>query len=486
MRKNVCAEDIRGVGIFIFGGPMFKILIVDDEEAARYGIRRALENKSTEIFEASSAEEAREIIRNHRPHLMLTDINMPGEDGLSLLHSLEDDPQKPLPVMITAFGSVKAAVDAMKAGAYDYVVKPFEIDDLRLVVNRALERIKLEIENQQLKKQILSEGNFGRMLGKCARMQQLFETASQVAPSDVTVLIYGESGTGKELLARELHDRSPRKKGPFVAVNCAALPETLIESELFGHERGAFTGASDLRKGKFELAHGGTIFLDEIGDMNPLTQAKVLRALEERKVERLGGNQSIPIDVRILSATHRNLTAEVDNGNFRQDLFYRLKVLTLEIPPLRQRREDLPLLIQTFLDLYSARHKKDEISLTPEALGCLKEYDWPGNVRELRNVIEGCVVLNRSGKIEAMDLPQELLSGKADQKSLDGLAKNGHDIEVLFTLPYKEAKHQFEGRYITARLKENQGNISRTAAQVGLHRQSLQQKLRELGIQKGE
>jgi DNA-binding NtrC family response regulator len=464
---------------------MFRILIVDDEEAARYGIRRALEDKSTEILEASSAEQARDIIKSHRPHIMLTDINMPGEDGLSLLYSMKDEPLKPLPLMVTAFGSVKVAVEAMKAGAYDYVVKPFEIDELRLVVNRAIERVKLEIENQQLKKQILSEGNFGRMVGKCARMQQLFETAGQVASSDVTVLIYGESGTGKELLAKEIHDRSPRKKGPFVAVNCAALPETLIESELFGHERGAFTGAQDLRKGKFESAHGGTIFLDEIGDMNPLTQAKVLRALEERKVERLGGNQSIPVDVRIISATHKNLMAEVANGKFRQDLFYRLKVLSFEIPPLRQRREDLPLLIQTFLDVYSARHKKDPISLTPEALKHLKEYDWPGNIRELRNVIEGCVVLNRSGKIEAADLPQELLNNREDGKSRGPLDKNNRNVEGLFNLPYKEAKREFEGRYIAARLQENRGNVSRTAAQVGLHRQSLQQKLRELGIRKG-
>jgi two-component system response regulator AtoC/two-component system nitrogen regulation response regulator NtrX len=317
-------------------------------------------------------------------------------------------------------------------------------------------------------------------------MQQLFETANQVASSDVTVLIYGESGTGKELLAKEIHDRSPRKKGPFVAVNCAALPETLIESELFGHERGAFTGAQDLRKGKFESAHGGTIFLDEIGDMNPLTQAKVLRVLEERRVERLGGNQSVPVDVRIISATHKNLTAEVDGGKFRQDLFYRLKVLTFEIPPLRQRREDLPLLIQTFLDMFSARHKKDQINLTPESLGCLMEYDWPGNIRELRNVIEGCVVLNRSGKIEVTDLPKEHLNRRADLNAMGVLKENNRSVEALFTLPYKEAKHKFEGLYISARLQENRGNISRTAAQVGLHRQSLQQKLRELGIHKGE
>ena len=465
---------------------MAKILIVDDEEAARYGIRRALQNSSTEIFEASSADEARRMISIHRPQLMLTDINMPGEDGITLLHSLKNDPLKPLSIMITAFGSAKVAVEAMKAGAYDYVVKPFEIDELRLVVHRALDKIKLETENQQLKRQILSEGNFGRLLGKSARMQRLFDTADQVASTNVTVLICGESGTGKELLAKEIQDRSPRNKGPFVAVNCAALPETLIEGELFGHERGAFTGASELRKGKFELADGGTIFLDEIGDMNPLTQAKVLRALEERKIERLGGAQSISVDVRIISATHKNLVAEVENGKFREDLFYRLKVVMLEIPSLRQRREDLPLLIQSFLDIYSARHKKDGISLAPDVLGFLKEYDWPGNVRELRNVIEGCIVLNRSGRIEAPDLPKELLSSGTARKPLSAETISEPRVEGLYALPYKAAKLEFESRYITARLKENQGNISRTAAEVGLHRQSLQQKLRELGIQKGE
>jgi DNA-binding NtrC family response regulator len=465
---------------------MAKILIVDDEEAARYGIRRALQNSATEIFEASSADEARKMIGTHRPELMLTDINMPGEDGIALLQSLRDDPLRPLCIMITAFGSAKVAVEAMKAGAYDYVVKPFEIDELRIVVQRALDRIRLEAENQQLKRQILSEGNFGRLLGKSAGMQRLFETANQVASTDVTVLISGESGTGKELLAKEIHVRSPRKKGPFVAVNCAALPETLIEGELFGHERGAFTGANELRKGKFELANGGTIFLDEIGDMNPLTQAKVLRALEERKIERLGGTQSIPVDVRIISATHKNLTAEVENEKFREDLFYRLKVVMLEIPPLRQRREDVPLLIQSFLNIYSARHKKDEISLASDALASLKDYDWPGNVRELRNVIEGCIVLNRSGRIEAADLPRELLGGGKNRKPLSAETPSGSGVEELFALPYKDAKREFECRYVTARLKENKGNISRTAAEVGLHRQSLQQKLRELGIQKGD
>ena len=460
---------------------MHKILIVDYEEAARYGIRRALETRETQILEAASAEAARAAIQMHQPHLMLTDINMPGEDGVTLLKSLADNPQKPLVIMITAYGTAKVAVEAMKAGAYDYVTKPFEIEELRLVVKRAFEKVGLEQENRELRKQILVDGQFGRLIGKSWEMQRLFQIADQVAGTDVTVLIQGDSGTGKELLAREIHDRSPRKKGTFVAVNCAALPDTLIESELFGHEKGAFTGATEQRKGKFEQAHGGTIFLDEIGDMNALTQAKVLRVLEERKIERLGGNTTIPVDVRILSATHRNLASEVESGRFRQDLLYRLKVVTLEIPPLRNRKEDLPLLIQSFLRMFAARHRKEGLFFTAEAVKCLTHYPWPGNIRELRNIIEGCVVLNRSGTIDVSDLPPEV---RVLRDPLVPDVERKTESSGLLQMPYKEAKRQFEIDYITSRLKENSGNISRTAAQIGLHRQSLQQKLHELGIER--
>jgi DNA-binding NtrC family response regulator len=460
---------------------MHKILIVDDEDAARYGIRRALEDKTTQIYEATSAEGARGIVQEHQPDLMLTDINMPGEDGISLLKSLADQPHKPIAIMITAYGTAKIAVDAMKAGAYDYLTKPFEIDELRLVVRRALEKLDLERENRDLKKQIFSEGQFGRLMGKSSVMRQLFATADQVAATDVTVLILGQSGTGKELLAKEIHDRSRRKKGPFVAVNCAALPDTLIESELFGHERGAFTGASEQRKGKFELAHNGTLFLDEIGDMNPLTQAKVLRAIEERRIERLGSTTTIPCDVRLLSATHKDLSAEVEAGRFRQDLYYRLKVVTLELPTLSQHKEDLPLLIESFRSVFAARHKKGDLSISAEALETLMNYSWPGNVRELRNVIEGCVVLNRTGTIERAELPAEVKEQKpAAGQDLGSMVAS----DRFFSLPYKDAKRQFEVEYITARLRENNGNVSRTAAQIGLHRQSLQQKLRELGIER--
>jgi len=382
--------------------------------------------------------------------------------------------------MLTAYGTAKIAVEAMKAGAYDYITKPFEIEDLRLVVKRAVEKVSLEQENRELRRQIQTEGHFGGMIGKSKPMQQVFETADQVASTDVTVLLQGESGTGKELLARAIHERSTRRKGPFVAVNCAALPDTLIESELFGHEKGAFTGAGEQQKGKFEQANGGTIFLDEIGDMNSLTQAKVLRVLEDKRVERLGSSSSVPVNVRIISATHRDLLAETGAGRFRHDLFYRLKVVSIDIPPLRRRKEDLPLLIQSFLDMFCLRHKK-QASLTPEVIQSLENYRWPGNVRELRNVIEGCVVLNRSGMIQASELPLEITQPPV---ATGTRPPGGSQDSLFFALPFKEAKREFETCYLRKRLIENQGNVSRTAAQIGLHRQSLQQKLKELGLQR--
>ena len=468
---------------------MHKILIVDDEPAARYGIRRALEGPEIQAFEAGNAEAARRLIRLHRPDVMLADINMPNEDGIALLNSLEQDPQSPLTIMVTAYGAAKVAVEAMKAGAYDYIIKPFEIDELRMAVERALEWIALEEENRELKRQVLSDGHFGGMIGKSPAMLRVFEVAEKLAATDVTVLIQGESGTGKELLAREIHERSPRAAGPFVAVNCAALPETLIESELFGYEKGAFTGASQQRAGKFEQAHRGTLFLDEIGDMNPVTQAKVLRALEERTVERLGGSRTIPVDVRILSATHKDTAAEVAAGRFREDLFFRLKVVIVQIPPLRQRSQDLPLLIQAFLGVYASRHNRPGMSLATKALDRLHRYSWPGNVRELRNVIEGCIVLSRSSTIQVQDLPPEI----RDLPARPGMDPGGPSFHEggepegsagkWLSLPYREARKQFETDYIAARLRDNGGNVSRTAAQIGLHRQSLHQKLRELGIE---
>jgi transcriptional regulator with PAS, ATPase and Fis domain len=303
--------------------------------------------------------------------------------------------------------------------------------------------------------------------------------ADRVAPTDSTVLILGESGTGKDLLAQEIHARSPRAGKPYVAVNCAALPETLIESELFGYERGAFTGAAQQKKGKFELASGGTIFLDEIGDMNPVTQAKVLRVLENRTIERLGGTQSIPVDVRVISATHRNLAAEIRNGKFREDLFYRLRVVTLELPPLRAHKGDVALLAEAFLQMHGARLGRTA-RLTREALAAIERYDWPGNVRELKNALERSVVLCRKEEIGVEDLPAEVAHGEAIS------IKHGGDTQDhgMGEQDFREAKRKFEVAYLMKQLAEHRWNVSRTAATIGLHRQSLQEKLRELGIRR--
>ena len=317
------------------------------------------------------------------------------------------------------------------------------------------------------------------MLGPSPAMRRVFEMAERVAATDATVLILGESGTGKDLLAQEIHDRSARSGKAFVAVNCAALPENLIESELFGYEHGAFTGAAQQRKGKFELASGGTIFLDEIGDMNPVTQAKVLRALENRKIERLGGTHSIDVDVRVISATHRDLPAAIAAGSFREDLYYRLRVVTLDLPPLRAHKEDLAVLVDAFLDQLGSRHKH-RAHLSHEAMNLLRRYDWPGNVRELRNALERTLVLCDGDEIATADLPEEIRECKGPVAP----AKDGGGDSFLGEADFREAKRQFEIIYLKRKLEEHHWNVSQTAAVVGLHRQSLQEKLRELGIQR--
>ena len=333
---------------------MKTILIVDDEPAARYGLRRALEAKYR-IAEADSAEAARAALNTEQPDLVLLDVVLPGQSGFEFLRWMREQGSDVPVLMVSALDTAKTAVEALQLGAADYLVKGFELEELRQRVANLLKLATLEKENDSLRRRMATEGQFGQMIGRTAEMRRAFEMADRVAPADSTVLILGESGTGKDLMAQEIHARSPRAGKAYVAVNCAALPETLIESELFGYERGAFTGAAQQKKGKFELASGGTLFLDEIGDMNPVTQAKVLRALENRTIERLGGTQSIPVDVRVISATHRNLAAEIRAGKFREDLFYRLRVVTIELPPLRAHKEDIPVLAEAFLQMHTAR-----------------------------------------------------------------------------------------------------------------------------------
>ena len=461
---------------------MQTILIVDDEHAARYGMRRALE-AHYRIAEAESPKAAREAITTYRPDLILLDVVMPGEGGIAFLRDLRAAGDETPVLVVSALDTARTAVEALQSGAADYIVKGFDIEALRARVANILKLAELGAENQRLRRELVADGQFGRMIGASGAMKRVFEMAARVAPTDATVLILGESGTGKDLLAQEIHARSPRAGKPFVAINCAALPENLIESELFGYERGAFTGASQLRKGKFELADGGTLFLDEIGDMNPVTQAKVLRALESRKVERLGGLQSVDVDVRVISATHRDLPTEITLGRFREDLYYRLRVVTLELPPLRVHKEDLALLAESFLDQLGARHGWQarhgrQARLSDEALALVRHYDWPGNVRELRNALERALVLSRGEEITAADLPDEVrenLPGAGAPRNGAGNAADGES-------DFREAKKRFEVTFLKKKLEEHKWNVSRTAAEIGLHRQSLQEKLRELGI----
>ena len=465
------------------GKEALRLLIVDDEEAARYGMRRALSTFGYNVSEANSAEAARILIKQQPPDLMLLDVNLPGMSGLDFLRELKGaDSNGPLVIIVTAHGSERMAVEAVKSGAYDYLSKPFELDDLRLVIKNAAETLQLRRENFSLRRRIeIERSQRGALIGNSEGMQRVRSMIEKVAETDATVLVRGESGTGKELVAREIHERnSVRSSQAFVAVNCAALPSELIESELFGHEKGAFTGAAARRQGKFEQANGGTLFLDEIGDMSANVQAKLLRALEERRIERLGGNESLPVDVRIVSATHRPLEQEISAGNFRADLFYRLQVVTIDIPPLRERREDIPLLAETF-----ARNAAEhfELPARPISQGALKrliEYNWPGNVRELKNTMDRAVIMAEGDELVARDLPVEVGAGiRATAASSDG-ADDG--LKVPFTADFREDRREFERRYITRCLEHTQGNVTRAAEILGMHRQSLQHKLRQLGL----
>jgi len=449
------------------------ILIVDDEKAARFGMRLALEKDGYNVMEASDGIEAFEIIKAKSPSLIFLDINMPKINGIQVLEEINQMESPPMIVIVTAYGSEKVAVDAMKKGAYDYIAKPYEIDDLRLIAKHAFEKLALEEENTRLRSEIDRLGSRGKIVGESREMNQLFNKIEKVGPSDVTVLVQGESGSGKELVAKEIHKISSRKNRPMITMNCAALPETLIESELFGHEKGAFTGATERRLGKFELADKGTIFLDEIGDMSPNTQAKVLRVLQEQSFERLGGTETLRVDVRLISATHKDLLKEIKEGNFREDLYYRLKVVEILLPPLRNRREDIIILAENFIQYFSDKHRKNVKSMSNDAIKIFTKYSWPGNVRELQNVIESAVVMANAETLEISDFPEEI-SNSDINRSFD------------YNLPFRDAKKivvdTFERDFVSRKLAENNGNISKTAEALGMHRQSLQQKIKDLNM----
>ena len=449
------------------------ILIVDDEKAARFGMKMALEKDGYKVIESSDGIAASEAIKTKKPALVFLDINMPKVNGIQVLEEINQLENPPMIVIVTAYGSERVAVDAMKKGAYDYIAKPYEIDELRLIARHAFEKLSLEEENARLRSEIDRLESMGEILAKSQVMKHVFNKIEKVGPSDVTVLIQGESGSGKELVAKEIHKGSSRKDNPMIVMNCAALPETLIESELFGHEKGAFTGAAERRLGKFELADKSTIFPDEIGDMSPNTQSKVLRVLQEQSFERLGGTETLRVDVRLISATHKDLLKEIKDGNFRDDLYYRLKVVEILLPPLRNRREDILILTENFIKYFSKKHKKRVKSISSEAIKIFTKYYWPGNVRELQNVIESAVVMAGAETLGVDDFPEEIRNSDS-YNNLD------------YNLPFRDAKkiavETFERDFVSRKLEENNGNISKTAEALGMHRQNLQQKIKELDM----
>ena len=456
-----------------------KILVVEDEHAIRLALKGLLKREGHEVELAEDGEIATVLLRDQAFDLVITDLALGrGASGMDVLRVAKEERPETAVIMITAHGSEKIAVEAMKTGADDYVPKPFDNDELRVVVARSLERHRLERENRVLRERLQREFGFDQLIGSGAKMRRVFETIQKVAETDLSVLIRGESGTGKELVAQALHESSRRRAQPFVAVNCAAINKELVESELFGHEKGAFTGADARRIGRFEAADGGTIFLDEIGDMAPETQAKVLRVLEERKLERVGSTKTIEVDVRVVSATHRDLEERAKEGAFREDLYYRLKVVEIELPPLRDRIEDLPALSDRFLGQVAERLERDKKILSEEALARLSRHEWPGNVRELRNVLERAAVLAAGVEIGAADLSLD-----AD---LEHVPSESPDLDIPFSEAKKQTVERFERRYLSEALREHEGNVSRTANAIGMVRQSLQQKIRELGLKADE
>ncbi len=454
-----------------------RILIVDDEDTARYGMRKALQGASDKFVEAPSLAAARKLLAEQPPDLILLDLNLGGEDGFELLEDTQRLKPPPAVIVITAHGNERIAVDAMKRGAYHYLAKPFDIEELRLTCRNVRRQLELRDENLNLRAELERFSGFGEMIGDSEPMRRVFSLIERVAETDVTVLMNGESGSGKELVAREIHRRS-RRKGALVCVNCAAIPENLIESELFGHEKGAFTGALDRRAGKFEQAQGGTLFLDEIGDMPLDTQTKILRVLEERRIQRVGGTEALEVDVRIISATHQDLPQMVRDGKFREDLYYRLEVVTLEIPPLRHRQGDVLALIHHFAKILAEKHQRPAPKIEEAALRRLLDYPFPGNVRQLRNLMERLVVLDSRGTIQEADLPSEI---RFFVESPQGPIA-GDTLEGFLQRDFKSAREAFEIHYLLWQLRRHDRNITRTAEAIGIHRQSLQQKIKDLNL----
>jgi len=459
-----------------------RVLVVDDEELLVRSCARILEHEGFEVRTVSRGRDALELAARYRPEIVLTDLMLPDLDGLEILRELRRLDPEVLVIMITGFATVESSVAAIKAGAYDYIPKPFTATQLQILVGRAARQIKLQRDNRRLRDQLRERNLLHGVIGSSEPMRRLSELVQRVAPTDASVFITGESGTGKELIARALHDQSRRSKGPFVAVNCAAFPDSLLESELFGHEKGAFTGAEETRQGLMEIASGGTFFLDEISEMPLDLQAKLLRVLQERKIRRVGGKDEIPIDIRVIAATNRDPEELVGGGILRQDLFFRLNVIPLRVPPLRERRDDIPRLALHFLRMFAEQYDRDgelPLRLSPESMAALMAYDWPGNVRELRNLMERAVSLAVPGEeIRLGDLASEY----GELAVGPGVATPTVDIRKPFHEAKEEAIESFERAYLTALLEAHGGNISLAAREAGIDRKTIHRLLNKYGL----
>jgi DNA-binding NtrC family response regulator len=442
------------------------VLVADDDPGILEVLRDRLESLNLKVFEATTGRETFDSLERYTPDILLLDIAIPDINGLEILKEIRRRGLSVTVVMLTAYGTVERAVSAMKEGAYDFITKPFDTNRVSLAVQKALEREQLKREVGFLSEEL--DERYRLVAGTSGKMQHAIEMAQKASQSRSTVLLLGESGTGKELFARAIHRWSERKDRPFSAINCVGLSKDLLESELFGHEKGAFTGADQLKKGKMELAHGGTVFLDEVGDVSTELQTKLLRFLQEREFERVGGTRTIPVDVRIIAATNQNLTEYVREGRFRQDLFYRLNVISITLPPLRERKEDIPMLARYFLQRYSKETKKHFTDITPEAVRELLTYDWPGNVRELANVIERAIVLGKVQKITIDDLP--------------GRIAGDQSIRSAVTFSYHEAVSAAKKDLIQRTLAETKGNRAAAAKLMGVQRTYLARLIKNLGI----
>jgi two-component system nitrogen regulation response regulator NtrX len=456
-----------------------KILIIDDEKNITKSISNILKREGYDTVLAYNFEDGRNSALHERIDLILLDILLPDGDGLDLLKELAESHRDYTVVMMSGHGTIETAVEATKLGAYDFLEKPISLDKLLITVENGLKLKSLESENIQLKEEV--EKTRDDFIGVSPQMKDLMRKIETVAPTNGKVLITGENGTGKEMVARAVHEKSHRSQGPFIKVNCAAIPRELIESEMFGHEKGAFTGAIQAKQGKFELANGGTIFLDEIADMSLDTQAKVLRVLQEQEFERVGGTRTISVDVRVITATNADLLSRVEDGDFREDLYYRLNVIPFHIPPLRERREDIPLLVHYYFEKFAKQYGKPSREITPGAMELFSAHPWPGNVRELKNLIERIIIMIPDQKLEYDTLEELIVQSRIpSRKDSDGLDR------IINAGGYRDSISQFEQLLIEKRLRSNSWNVSKTAKELGLERSHLYKKMKALGIEKPE